>query len=151
MLTPTIFKSYGFRIDAGIPDVVLERCIEEAQQWYAARYFKSDNYMTLVNTSNDDPIMKGGVVTNTKGKQVIIAGFLKAAAHIAYACLLQDYGVASTFSTVRKKDDHSENIDPWDLCKYHDTIGRGWMREVAEVKGWSQGETGGYFTETCKL
>lgn len=151
MLTVTQFRSYGFRLDQGIQDAVLLRCIQEAEEWFAVRYFKTDNYLALLSMPADSPVISGGIYTNGAGEKFVLAGYLKAVAHIAYGALLRDNINATTFGSVRKRDEHSDNVDPWDNAKYHDTIGRGWLHDIAVAMGWSVGSTGSYFTETAKL
>lgn len=151
ILTTNILRSYGFRIDAGIQDAQLQRAVDEAEQGFAVRYFGQEHYQHLLTLEANDPIIAGGTIPTHDGGSAIIAGYMKAVAYIAYACLLRHNINATTFGSVRKKDEHSDNVDPWEVARYFESYGRGWFVELAEALGWRPEQTGSYYTESASL
>ena len=109
-LSVTDFRSAGFRIDAGLPDAVLNRSLTAAA--VIAQDTIGDDARAAVSDIDAEGqfayIVSGG--TSADGRTLI--GYDVAVYNIAYALLLRDNAFASVFGTTRKRDEYSENVEP---------------------------------------
>lgn len=114
-LSVTDFRSAGFRIDAGIPDAVLNRSLTAAA--VIAQDTIGDDARAAVSDIDAEGqyayIVSGG--TSADGRTLI--GYDVAVYNIAYALLLRDNAFASVFGTTRKRDEYSENVEPADYAR----------------------------------
>lgn len=114
-LSVTDFRSAGFRIDAGIPDAVLNRSLTAAA--VIAQDSIGDDARAAVSDIDAEGqfayIVSGG---NAADGHTLI-GYDPAVYNIAYALLLRDNAFASVFGTTRKRDEYSENVDPADYAR----------------------------------
>ena len=111
-LTTTILRNQGLRIDAGITDAVLNRCIADTQVLCEA-LLGADATAILKGEQATSVLLVGGDTTD--GKYLI--GLQRSASYIAYALLLRDDAFASVYGTTRKRDEYSENVEPADYAR----------------------------------
>lgn len=111
-LTSSILRNQGLRIDAGIVDAVLNRCIADTQVLCEAM-LGADATAILKGEQATSVLLVGGDTTD--GKYLI--GLQRSASYIAYALLLRDNAFASVYGTTRKRDEYSENVEPADYAR----------------------------------
>lgn len=114
-LSITDFRTAGFRIDAGIPDGVLQRSLNSAAV-IAQDCIGQDALTALLAIDPEGEfayIVSGG---NAADGHTLI-GYDVAVYNIAYALLLRDNAFASVYGTTRKRDEYSENVDPADYAR----------------------------------
>lgn len=123
-ITPAILRTYGLRIDAGITDDVLRRCIELAQL-YAEKMLGQDCVSACKAVEATAPILVGGDVDGR-----LLLGLNKSIGYIAYALLLRDNVFLSVFGSVQKYDEYSRQADPQDIARMHYAEGEAGLRDV---------------------
>lgn len=111
-LTVTILRNQGLRIDAGITDAVLNRCIADTQVLCEA-LLGADATAILKGEQATSILLVGGDTTDGK----YLLGLQRSASYIAYALLLRDDAFASVYGTTRKRDEYSENVEPADYAR----------------------------------
>ena len=111
-LTTTILRNQGLRIDAGIVDAVLNRCIVDTQVLCEAM-LGADATAILKGEQATSVLLVGG--DTTEGKYLL--GLQRSASYIAYALLLRDNVFASVYGTTNKRDDLSNQVDPVDAAR----------------------------------
>ena len=119
-------RSAGYRIDMGVTDAVLQRCIEYAERLWLREAIGTTALVAAQALPANDPLIKGDDT---------FSGLLRGLEYIAVSHLLMDDVFASTFGTIRKKDDNSVNADPWEVAKRYETIGRTIVRQYSEKVG----------------
>lgn len=108
------------------------------------------NYPVLRQLAEDDPyntLITGGLVTDVEGNAVYTEGARQALACISFAWLLSNNIASTTFGSVRKTDDYSENVDPFAICRQYYAIGKQMLRTICESQGWKMYRGLGYFME----
>ena len=135
ILDYTHIMAMGFRIGRDIPQATVELAIETAEMYYVKPSVDTETYETLITLESDSPLLVGGEYTDSKGGKHYVAGMNKALAHIAYAELLRMNINATTFGSVQKTDDSSENVNPAANIKYHLAVGLQYAREVVVALG----------------
>lgn len=130
LLTPTTLRTYGLRIDAGIPDAVLQLHITNAQV-LVEELLGMTTWAVVAQLQDVDVVLKGG--TGSDGRTLL--GLERSAAYIAYALLLHDNVFASTFGTTNKRDEYSTAADPTDVSRQWYAYGiKGVEQAAGELK-----------------
>lgn len=125
----------GFRIARDIPQATIELAIETAELYYLQPSIAPANFVDFWNMDATAVLIAGGMFVEEDGTQHFIAGLKKGIAHIAYAVLLRMNINATTFGSVQKVDEFSQNVDPRENVKYFLTVGLRYVREVCELAG----------------
>lgn len=132
ILTTEILLSFGLPIDRGIPTAALETAITNAEVTTVIGAIGVDHYNTVAALDSDDPLLCGGTVEG-----VPVAGYNRAAAHLAFAHLLVGVDTQATaFGSVKKKDDYSDAADWFRASKYHERTGLAFLKQLCDVEGW---------------
>ena len=142
-----MLQDSGFAIDADDKKVSL--AIQQGEGVDVAMML-AENYAVLCDLAVDSPYdvrIAGGIYTDERGHRRYIAGAKTAIAHIVFAWLLSNNIASTTFGSVRKKDDYSDNVDPFTLCRQYYTIGRQMLRDLCSVMGWKLHQGVGYYKE----
>lgn len=111
-MTPTTLRTFGLRIDAGLPDAVLQLHITNAQV-IVEELIGMATWAVVGTLTATDAVLKGG--TGTDGRTLL--GLERSAAYIAYSLMLHDNVFASTFGTTYKRDEYSTAADPADNAR----------------------------------
>lgn len=109
----TIMRQQGLRIDAGIPDAVLDRCAIDAQVIIEAMLGREA--VGAAKGLDVDP--PNYIIVGGDGEDGYIIGIRRAASYIAFALLLRDDVYASVYGTTRKRDEYSYVADPVDAAR----------------------------------
>ena len=149
ILTPTELLAMGLNISTEIPQTKVAAAIEEAELSILKPAIGDTNYIALLGMQSNDPAIAGGQYTKADGTVVFLAGVKKAAAYLAFACLLRHNISATVFGSVQKTDEHSQNADPWEWCRYNFQVGASYLREVAAALGWKANLGDTYFAWNC--
>ena len=120
------FRAAGFRIDRGVTDDVLSRCLIYAECVMLREAIGITELVAAQELAATDPLIKGDDT---------FSGLLLGLEYIAVSHLLMNDAFASTFGTVQKRDDNSNNVDPWRIGKEYETIGRTIIRQYADMVG----------------
>ncbi len=135
--------SYGFRIGSDIKQETVTLAIETAEQYYLKPSLDADVYNAIRELSDTAVLLAGGLYVNEDGDSFFIVGLKKALAFIAYGELLRMNINATTFGSVQKNDEYSQNVDPSKQIQYFVTVGLQYMREACEAAGYKiHGQTG---------
>lgn len=137
-----VIRNMGLPI-GNVPTQRIDGAIFEAEMTCIKPAIGDANYMELYDMGGN--WMNGGVVTDTDSQSRYIAGFTNAISYIAFAYLLNQTAVATVFGAVRKTDEHSENVDPWEEAKRYFTHGWEMLRECCDAKGWELNRVNNYF------
>ena len=136
ILTRETLKNQGLKIDIGLTDNELDKVINDAELLVVVPMIGFHQYGQILGYSESDPRLVGGGYT--KGDETFyIAGLHRAISYIAYAYLLLDDICASSFGSVRKKDDYSENVDAYEEARRHFASGIEHIRQLANIEGWN--------------
>lgn len=127
----------GFRIGTDIKEATVELAIEAAEMYYIAPSLEAGGYDVLATLDTDSALVKGGTYTDDDGVKHHIAGLLKGIGYIAYAELLRMNISATTFGSVQKSDEYSENVDPREQIRYFLAVGMQYVRQVCALAGLS--------------
>lgn len=117
-------RSAGFRIDRGVQDEVLMRCLRYAEVYMLREIIGVTALTEAQALAATNPLIAGSDT---------FEGLRRGIEYLAVAHLLMDDVFASTFGTVRKNDENSTNPDPWEVAKRYETIGRNIVRQYAEL------------------
>lgn len=143
----------GLQVSDELSNERLEMAIETAELFVVKPRLGDEMYIWI--TSDPDSyydLLNGGVVEKD-GKQFYIAGLKRAMCHLAYSFLLRDNLMVTTFSTVRKTDDYSENVGDDKILAVgmqHGEIGLQYLKEVTDylgIKNDLKNLSNGYFSE----
>lgn len=124
--TITSLRSAGFRIDRGVQDEVLQRCLRYAEVYLLREMIGVQALTEAQALASTDPLIAGSDT---------FEGLRRGIEYLAVSHLLMDDVFASTFGTVRKNDENSTNPDPWEVAKRYETIGRTIVRQYADLVG----------------
>lgn len=128
-LTATILRNQGLRIDAGIADATLNRCIADTQVLCEAM-LGADATALLKGEQATSVLLVGG---DTNSGNYLL-GLQRSASYIAYALLLRDNIFASVYGTTNKRDELSNQADPTDPARQWYANGeRGLSAIIAEL------------------
>ena len=130
LITKQDLLNYGFRIERSVNENTIDLAIEEAEGVIRAT-IGGERYRELLKIDPSDPFVRGGEMGDT-----YVAGMSKAAAYIAHAHLLSYDYVTTGFGNVQKKDDNSQQIDAYTRAKKSYGIGRRYLIETLDAKGW---------------
>ena len=146
IISESYIRGCNFPIEDQVTDSKILGAIEEAELLWFKDMIGNANYVYLINLTTS-PILDGGMTTDTDGNQVFVCGFKKALAYIVFAAMIRNNMVSTTFGTVQKKDDYSENRDPFTIGKYYYSIGVGFVYEMCKILGWTVNKTSNYYSE----
>ena len=139
-------KSYGLPIGSELQAARLTAAIREAEFGIVKKMIGDDNYRTLAAMQDVAPERAGGDITIAGSSEVkTIAGVDVAIAYIAFACLLRHDVVATTFGSVKKRDEYSTAAETWEAARYYYSYGELWVKELCEAKGWEFSRVNNYF------
>lgn len=148
ILTPTILKSFGLKIDGAIPDATLTTAITDAEQLIVKAAIGEANLAAIEALSDTDPVIVGGNVADADGVQHYFVGMRRAISYIAFSRILAYDNIAATsYGTVQKKDEFSEQRDPFMWSKMYEADGLAYVRALCLIKGWKYTTPFGQFTE----
>lgn len=104
---------FGLPISDEIASERLERAIQTAENYILQPRLGDDLYISILDAIRDeddtyDTILNGGVVGEGPVGRLYVTGLKAALAHLAYGVLLTGYLNATTFGSVLKKDDYSD-------------------------------------------
>lgn len=125
--------SYGFRIGNDVRRETVELAIETAEQYYLKPSIEASAYEAIREMDDTAVLLSGGLYVDSAGGSHFIVGLKKAVAFVAYAELLRMNINATTFGSVQKNDDYSQNVNPSEHIKYFITVGLQYMREACDV------------------
>ena len=127
ILTPTILRSQGLRIDAGVSDAVLNRICKDVQVLVEGMIGK-ERRQAIEALPATDTVIVGGAATDGH----YILGLQVSAGYIAYALLLHETVFVSTFGSVIKRDEYSNPATPTDEARAWYARGESGIVAVAE-------------------
>ena len=148
ILTYENIMAYGFRTGADIPRATVELAIEAAELYYLQPSISGNNFAELVALPATSVLLVGGLYVDAKGDSHWIAGLKKGLAYIAYAELLRMNINATTFGSVQKTDEYSQNVDPKEQIRYFLSVGLRYVREVCDLSGYKWNAITGVGRET---
>lgn len=135
-----MLNDFGYHIES--TDEALDLCITQGEGMEVAGHMLKDNYAELTKMKASDPLIIGGVVNGR-----FVVGARVAIASICYAHLLTNNICATTFGSVQKTDEHSQNVNPFALARKAYNEGREMLRTICDVKGWKLNKGVGFFEE----
>lgn len=138
IITTTDLLNSGLPVSEEISDEKLERAIKTAEQFLVKPRLGALYVTIITEPSEYATILDGGIYTLPDGSEVYLSGLCEADKELAYACLLRDILAATTFGSVLKKDDYSDQSDEERLnavARYHTEIGLAYLKEVTDVLG----------------
>ena len=138
----------GFRIGSDLKSTTVELAIDTAERYYLQPSISNDDYNAILALTANDPVIAGGAYTDAHGTTHQLAGLKKALGFIAYAELLRMNINATTFGSVQKDDEYSNNVDPTEQIRYFLTVGLQYINQVCKVKGFAYHPVTGVGRET---
>lgn len=148
ILTYSDLMGYGFRIARDVPQATVELAIETAELYYLQPSLSGADFCALRDMDATAVLISGGLYVDSDDNSHFIAGLKKGLAFVAYAELLRMNINATTFGSVRKTDEYSENVDPSANIKYCLSVGLQYIREVCELAGYKYEPKTGVNRET---
>lgn len=139
---------YGFRIGRDVPQATVELAIETAELYYLQPSLSGADFVALRDMDATAVLIAGGLFVDEHDESHFIAGLKKGLAFIAYAELLRMNINVTTFGSVQKSDEFSQNVDPREHIKYYIAVGTQYVREVCKLAGYKYSPQTGVNRET---
>ena len=126
----------GLLISDEISTERLEMAIKTTELYVVKPRLTDEKYIEITsNPTEYETLLEGGIVTDENGKQFYVAGLKSAMCHLTFAFLLRDNLNVTSFSTVRKTDDYSENVGDDKIGivgMQHGEIGMQYLKEITD-------------------
>lgn len=147
ILTYNDIMAMGFRIGTDIRKETVELALEAAELYYVEPSLTPSDFDALTQIAATSPLVKGGTYTDAD-KTYHVAGLKKGLAYIAYAELLRMNINATSFGSVQKNDEFSQNVDPKEQINYFLAVGLRYVRQVCNILGYKWDAQTGVGRET---
>lgn len=130
----------GLPVSDEIDDKKIERAIFTAEQFIVKPRLGDKNYIDIINTPLQfTTILNGGIITEEDEhhniKYIYLSGLKRAMYELSFAMLLRDNLTSTTFGSVLKKDDYSDQASEERLnavARYHTEIGMAYLKEITD-------------------
>lgn len=124
------------RVEAGCPDAVVSRAINQATE--ILRQMVGDtNLATIAALPATDPVLIGGTVGNG-----YYEGLKNVMSEMVFALLATENRIITGFGTVAKVDEYSRDADFFDQCKAKEAHFREGVIRLCVLKGWTYSTPG---------
>lgn len=120
----------GLPVSTEIPNAVVERAITTAEQFMVRPRLTNKVYIDFINGLHND-LLKGGLID----ENTYVTGLKQAEIELTFAIILHQSINATTFGSVKKKDDYSEYAGYDDIAeeaKRHIEIGLAYLKEITD-------------------
>ena len=125
----------GFRIGTDIRQETVELALDAAVLYYLEPSMEPKDFDALAELPATSVLVKGGKYTETNPPRYV-AGLKKGIAYLAYAELLRMNINATSFGSVQKNDEFSQNVDPKEQINYFLAVGLQYVRQVLDILGY---------------
>lgn len=154
IITVNELLNSGFSISDEISNEKLEKAIDTAELFIVKPRLTDKKYIDIISDPTDYAVViEGGIATKEDGEQVYLAGLKRSMCHLAYAILLRENINATSFGTVLKKDDYSDQASEERILKVGmqaGEIGLQYLKEVTDylnIKNNDKHLQNAYFSE----
>lgn len=141
IITTQELLSSGMPISEEIDEAKIEQAIFTAEQFILKPRIGDSLYIDILNDPEEyTDILSGGAVEIERDGQTTrayLAGLKKALFHLSFALLLRDNITSTTFGSVLKTDEFSEQASEEKLewaARYHTEVGMQFIKEVTDYK-----------------
>lgn len=137
IITVNDLLNSGLPVSEELSDERLQNAITTAEQYIVKPRLGNEMFVDIITEPEEYTVLlDGGIYELPDGKQTYITGLCAAVKELAYACLLRESIMATTFGSTRKKDDYSDAADEdtlYNVARYHTEIGMAYLKEVTDA------------------
>lgn len=142
IITTQELLSSGMPVSDEIDERKIEQAIFTSEQFILKPRIGDSLYIDILNDPEEySAILSGGPVEYEKDGQTYhkyLAGLKSALYNLSFALLLRDNVASTTFGSVLKKDDYSDQAGEEriiQVAKYHTEVGMQFIKEVTDYLG----------------